>query len=192
MKCPVCNDEIESFDKHWADKHEKVYGYSVVVARTVWGISCEEKLANLTKDKEFFKCPTCGRLIPSFYACPWCENNSAIFEDMDMFDFMFGLQKGFQRTYKERFKFTKFLSSIALLVESLELMLKTPYKGDKSYKWWSNKPVPDHAQRVEELVDVFHFFMLYMIKEKITPEELFTIYLAKLKVNYERQESGTY
>jgi dimeric dUTPase (all-alpha-NTP-PPase superfamily) len=105
---------------------------------------------------------------------------------------MFELQKGFQQKYKERFKFTKFLASIALLVESFELMLKTPFKGDKNYKWWSKKPVPSHEERVEELVDVWHFFMNYMIKEKIEPEELFKVYLAKLKVNYERQESGTY
>jgi hypothetical protein len=138
------------------------------------------------------ECPTCGRMIPVLYACPWCEPNSPLLEDIDMFDFVFELQNGFQQKYKERFKFTKFLSSIALLVESFELMLKTPFKGDKSYKWWSKKPVPTREQRVEELVDVLHFFMLYMIKEKITPEELFKVYLAKLKVNYERQESGTY
>jgi len=138
------------------------------------------------------ECPTCGRMIPTLYACPWCEPNSPLLENIDIFDFVFELQNGFQKKYKERFKFTKFLSSIALLVESFELMLKTPYKGDKSYKWWSKKPVPTREQRVEELVDILHFFMLYMIKEKITPEELFKVYLAKLKVNYERQESGTY
>lgn len=138
------------------------------------------------------ECPTCGRMIPTLYACPWCKPNSSLLKEIDMFDFVFELQNGFQQKYKERFKFTKFLSSIALLVESFELMLKTPFKGDKSYKWWSKKSVPSRKERVEELVDVLHFFMLYMIKEKITPEELFKVYLAKLKVNYERQESGIY
>jgi hypothetical protein len=138
------------------------------------------------------ECPKCGRIIPTLYACPWCESDSPLLENIDMFDFMFELQNGFQRKYKKRFKFTKFLASIALLVESLELMLKTEFKGKHNYKWWSKKEIPPHEQRVEELADVFHFFMLYMIKEKITPEELFKVYLAKLKVNYERQESGTY
>ena len=140
-----------------------------------------------------YPCGRCGRQIPVLYACPWCEPDR-LFErgDMDYFEFMFELQSGFQKRYKEKFKFTKFLASVALLVESVELMLKTPFKGDKSYKWWSIKPVPVRAQRVEELVDVFHFFMLYMIKEKITPEELFKEYVRKLGENYKRQESGTY
>jgi hypothetical protein len=138
------------------------------------------------------ECPKCGRMIPTLYACPWCEPDSTLLENIDMFDFMFELQNGFQKKYKARFKFTKFLSSIALLVESLELMLKTEFKGKHNYKWWSKKEVPPREQRVEELADVFHFFMLYMIKEKITPEELFRVYITKLKVNYERQESGTY
>lgn len=140
------------------------------------------------------ECPTCGRVIPTFYDCPWCKPYSVTIgrEHIDMFEFMFELQKGFQYKYKKRFKFTKFLASIALLVESLELMLKTEFKGKHNYKWWSKKEVPERTQRVEELADVFHFFMLFMIKEKITPEELFKVYLAKLEVNYKRQESGTY
>jgi len=140
-----------------------------------------------------YECSRCGRMIPIFYACPWCEPDR-LYErqDMDMFEFMFELQSGFQKKYKEHFKFTKFLTSIALLVESMELMLKTEFKGKHNYKWWSKKEVPDRAQRVEELADVFHFFLLYMLKEKITPEELFQIYIKKLAINYERQESGTY
>lgn len=131
-------------------------------------------------------------MIPYLYDCPWCNPNSPKLEELDMLQFIFELQKGFQQKYKERFKFTKFLTSIALMVESMELMLKTEFKGKHNYKWWSKKEVPDHEQRVEELVDVLHFFMLYMLKEKISPEKLFVTYLAKLRVNYERQESGTY
>jgi len=144
---------------------------------------------NVPKEVE---CPECGRIIPILHSCPWCEPNSPLNEGADKFEFMFALQNGFQHKYKKRFKFTKFLASIALLVESLELMLKTEFKGKHNYKWWSKKEVPERTQRVEELADVFHFFMLYMIKEKITPEEVFKVYLNKLKINYERQESGTY
>ncbi len=142
------------------------------------------------RDSFVFECKKCGRLIPWLYECPWCKPDGNM--EIDMFDFMFGLQCAFQQKYKEKFKFTKFLTSIALLVESMELMLKTEFKGKHNYKWWSVKEVPDHASRVGELVDVFHFFMLYMIKEKITPEELYSAYVAKLAENYKRQESGTY
>jgi len=144
------------------------------------------------RNKYFKKCEKCERLIPEFQHCPWCEWDPLTNPDVDIFELMFGLQKGFQIKYKERFKFSKFLAGFAMLVESLELLLKTEFKGKHNYKWWSKKEVPPREQRVEELADVFHFFMLYMIKEKIEPEELFKVYLAKLKVNYERQESGTY
>ena len=131
-------------------------------------------------------------MIPYYYDCPWCNPDSCKNENIDMLQFIFGLQCGFQNRYKERFKFTKFLTSIALLVESMELMLKTEFKGKHNFKWWSKKEVPDRAKRVEELVDILHFFLLYMREEKIGPEELFKVYLAKLAENYARQESGTY
>jgi hypothetical protein len=67
--------------------------------------------------------------------------------------------------------------------ESLELWAKS--KG----KWWSKKSFPKETQ-VEELVDVLHFFLLYMIKRGITADELFEAYKVKLAENYRRQEQG--
>jgi dimeric dUTPase (all-alpha-NTP-PPase superfamily) len=109
---------------------------------------------------------------------------------VDKLEELLTLQKAFQEKYKERFSYTKFLVSIAMLVESVELMAKTEYNLGKTFKWWSNKPLPIRKDRVGELVDVLHFFLLYMIEENITADELFESYKEKLAENYRRQEQG--
>jgi dimeric dUTPase (all-alpha-NTP-PPase superfamily) len=109
---------------------------------------------------------------------------------MDKLEELLELQKAFQEKYKERFSYTKFLVSIAMLVESVELMAKTEFNLGKTFKWWSKKPIPERKDRVEELVDVLHFFLLYMLEENITAEELFKAYSEKLLENYARQERG--
>lgn len=109
---------------------------------------------------------------------------------MDKLEELLKLQSEFQEKFKDRFDYTKFLVSIAMLVESVELMAKTEFKNNKTFKWWSKKPIPERKDRVEELVDVLHFFLLYMLEEKVTADELFEAYRLKLSENYRRQVEG--
>jgi hypothetical protein len=109
---------------------------------------------------------------------------------------MLALQKGFQTKYKDRFKgkkrITKLGDAIAIIQEASELIDATNRnKKGNNYKWWSDK-VHMREERLFELVDIWHFFMLYMIIEKISPEEFFQTYIKKLGENYARQESGAY
>ena len=58
-----------------------------------------------------------------------------------------------------------------------------------------NKPWRDHDSPVdregfiEEVVDSLHFFIEFCIVAGITPEDLYTGYLAKSQVNHTRQET---
>lgn len=106
-------------------------------------------------------------------------------EHHDKFETLLKLQTKFQEKYKNRFKFSLHQVCTALAAESLELWAKS--KG----KWWSKKSFPKEEQ-LDELADVMHFFLLYMIKRGITVEELFEAYKIKLDKNYKRQETKTY
>ena len=103
----------------------------------------------------------------------------------DKLEELLELQRGFQTTYKDRFHFVLHRVCTAMAAESLELWAKS--KG----KWWSKKAFPK-ADQLDELADVLHFFLLYMIKRGITVDELVLAYKVKLAKNYERQESKTY
>jgi dimeric dUTPase (all-alpha-NTP-PPase superfamily) len=102
---------------------------------------------------------------------------------MDKFEEMLRLQKEFQDTFP--FKLNKKKCLLAMLMELGEMA-----EASES-KWWSKKR-HTHEQRLEEAVDFWHFFMIYLIKEKITADEFFEAYKSKLVINYQRQESKTY
>jgi|GEM_PF-5628350 dimeric dUTPase (all-alpha-NTP-PPase superfamily) len=109
---------------------------------------------------------------------------------MDKFEEMLRLQNEFQEKFKDRFDFTKFLVSVAMMVEAVELMAEQEAANGKTFKWWSKKPLPTREKRVGEMVDVFHFFMLLMLEDNVTVEELFEAYKTKLAENYKRQETN--
>lgn len=153
----------------------------------IWDPIHKELIDGRCNNKKLKK--LCDESVPAMCISPFFPIREV---KQDKFEDMLARQKEFQKKYKERFKFNKFLVSLAMLVESFELMLKTEYKRKHNYKWWSKKEVPERPQRVEELADVFHFFMLYMLEEKITVNELYQEYIKKLEENYKRQESGTY
>jgi hypothetical protein len=103
----------------------------------------------------------------------------------DILETLLKLQREFQETYKKRFHFKLHEVCTAMASESLELWAKS--KG----KWWSKK-VYTKKEQLDELVDVLHFFLLYMIERNITVNELDVAYKQKLTKNYQRQESKTY
>lgn len=90
-----------------------------------------------------------------------------------------------QKEFQDKYGFYPELKDIASALTSEGIELWKASEG----KWWSKKKYP-HSYKVEELVDLLHFFLLYMIVEQITPEELFEAYCSKLKENYARQERG--
>lgn len=103
----------------------------------------------------------------------------------DILETLLELQREFQETYKKRFHFKLSEVCTAMASESLELWAKS--RG----KWWSKK-IYIKEEQLDELADVLHFFLLYMIKRNITADELDTAYKQKLAKNYQRQESKTY
>lgn len=60
-------------------------------------------------------------------------------------------------------------------------------------KWWRKIDLGSkemQEKRLEELADLMHFVLGYMIDADISVDQLFEAYKAKLKINYERQEKG--
>ena len=71
--------------------------------------------------------------------------------------------------------------TLAMISELAELL------DEVRFKWWKN-PAPIEGQKVkEELVDILHFFVGMCIKADMTADELFEIYKAKNKENFDRQ-----
>jgi hypothetical protein len=74
--------------------------------------------------------------------------------------------------------------------------------GSAAWKWWKKDyaqaqttPLSDmHPEDLLELkyeiVDQFHFFMNQMVKIGMTADELASMYVAKNKENFDRQERG--
>lgn len=101
--------------------------------------------------------------------------------EVDMFKEMLKLQKEFQDKYG--FKVTPSQWATAMSAECLELW------GACGGKWWKTK-VKTREEQLEELVDIWHFFMGFMLNVGITPEEFFEAYKKKLAENYARQKRG--
>ena len=102
-------------------------------------------------------------------------------KSMDKLDELFKLQKEFQ----EKYNYQPELSQIAaaLTAEGGELW------NESGGKWWKKAKL-SKAKQVGELVDILHFFLLACLNLGITPSELFEAYVAKLGVNYKRQEGN--
>lgn len=58
-----------------------------------------------------------------------------------------------------------------------------------SGKWWSKKP-HSKEEKLEEAVDVLHFWLLYCTEAGFSAEEIFDMYCSKLAENYRRQIRG--
>jgi hypothetical protein len=134
----------------------------------------------MEENNKWIECPKCKRWVPVGYKCPWCEPST----HSNLFEFMLGLQGGFQAKYGW-VKKPLYPWAAAMMAEAGELW------GGCGGKWWKKKQnTPD--ENLEELIDLWHFFMGFMLDAEITPEQFFEAYLKKLRINYERQESGIY
>ncbi len=105
----------------------------------------------------------------------------------DKLDILFEMQAGLDAYIREKrnLNFTKGewvqKKAMALMVELAEVV------EESKYKWWKNPTEIDEAKLHEEIVDVLHFFLGMAIDSGMTSQQLFDIYLAKNKENYDRQ-----
>jgi dimeric dUTPase (all-alpha-NTP-PPase superfamily) len=56
-----------------------------------------------------------------------------------------------------------------------------------NFKWWKNPKELDTGAIMEELVDIFHFFISMCVRTGMGPEELFNVYMKKNEENFNRQ-----
>jgi len=98
---------------------------------------------------------------------------------MDKLDLLFQMQQKFQNKYGFKDIGLDRLAS-AIMAEGGEL-----WKIGEG-KWWSKKIYP-REQKVEELIDILHFFLTACLEINITPQELLDEYSKKLAENYRRQ-----
>lgn len=99
----------------------------------------------------------------------------------DKFEDMLKRQKEFQEKYG--YHPALHLWASAMSAEAMEL-----WSGCGG-KWWKKKQTTPE-ENLEELVDLWHFMMGYMIDARITPDQFYEAYLKKLAENYRRQETG--
>jgi hypothetical protein len=86
-------------------------------------------------------------------------------------------------TQEDRVRYIK--DMVLALTDELHEVL-----GEVGWKpWATSRHINEMAYRAE-LVDVWHFFMNLMLAVGMTPNELYEGYVAKRKINVDRQKSG--
>lgn len=108
-------------------------------------------------------------------------------EQKDKLDVLFEMQAGLDRYIREK-RNLNYSRGEWVCKKALALMVELGEVVDEAkYKWWKNPTEIDEAALKEEIVDVLHFFLGMCIDSGMTSDELFSIYLAKNKENYDRQ-----
>jgi dimeric dUTPase (all-alpha-NTP-PPase superfamily) len=80
---------------------------------------------------------------------------------------------------------------LAMFEETVEIMRETPYKNPNFVPFgWKKTQLGDSEKFKGELVDLLHFFVNLCIGAELGPDELVQRYLAKNKINHERQDHG--
>lgn len=108
---------------------------------------------------------------------------------MDKLEEIFTMQKSLNdyivnnRGVEELKNFDNAISkhAVALLCELTEVIEET------NYRWWKNPKEIDMAKVKEELIDVLHFYISMCLDAGMTADEMYSIYMAKNKENFDRQ-----
>jgi dimeric dUTPase (all-alpha-NTP-PPase superfamily) len=74
--------------------------------------------------------------------------------------------------------------TLASIVELTEVLNETPWKP------WKKQQKIDREKYAEELADVLHFIINLCLAAGITPNELYTRYINKNKINQDRNKGG--
>ena len=106
---------------------------------------------------------------------------------MDRLEEIFAMQRALDQDIQSRRKldFTpeEWIQKdvLAITAELGELL------SEVNFKWWKNpKPVNEAAVK-EELIDVLHFFVSMCLRAGMSAEEMYELYMAKNKENFDRQ-----
>lgn len=70
---------------------------------------------------------------------------------------------------------------LAMISEISELLCEV------NFKWWKNPKELDYKAIKEEMVDILHFLVGMSVNVGMTAQEMFDIYYAKNKENFDRQ-----
>ncbi|MBQ9832818.1 MAG: dUTPase [Clostridia bacterium] len=107
---------------------------------------------------------------------------------MDKLDIIFQMQKMLDDDIIERRKLHGISREEWIQKEILAIISElTEVMDEVNFKWWKNPKEVDEASLKEEIIDVLHFFVSMCIKAGLTADELFEIYKAKNKENFDRQ-----
>lgn len=106
---------------------------------------------------------------------------------MDKLDVIFQMQQSLNDDIEARrgLSFTRaewMQKEVLAMISELSEVL-----DEVSFKWWKNPAPINDASLKGELVDVLHFFVSMCLKSGMTAEELFTLYQAKNRENFDRQ-----
>lgn len=81
--------------------------------------------------------------------------------------------------------------TLANIEEAIEIVKETAYKNPELMPFgWKKTQVEDNEKFKEELVDQLHFWLNLCLIAGMGPEETLTRYLAKNKINHQRQDNG--
>lgn len=106
---------------------------------------------------------------------------------MDKLDTIFEMQGTLDRYIAEKrdLKFTDEewvqKKCLAMISEISELLCEV------NFKWWKNPKELDYKAIKEEMVDILHFLVGMSVNVGMTAQEMFDIYYAKNKENFDRQ-----
>ncbi len=106
---------------------------------------------------------------------------------MDKLDVIFQMQQSLNEDIESRrnISFTReewMQKEVLAMISELSEVL-----DEVNFKWWKNAKPIDDASLKGELVDVLHFFVSMCLKSGMTADELFALYKAKNRENFDRQ-----
>lgn len=117
---------------------------------------------------------------------------------MDKLDMMFKKQKELQerlgtfkkiKTVKDKQAFINQMG-IAIVEEAIEILRATPYKNPSFVKFgWKKNQTMNKSLFKEEIVDLWHFLINMAMIAEMGPNEFFSIYCKKNKINFIRQKN---
>lgn len=107
---------------------------------------------------------------------------------MDKLDVIFEMQKSLDDDIIKRRKLDSISREEWIQKEILAIISELSEVMDEvNFKWWKNPKEVNEAALKEEMIDVLHFFVSMCIKAGLTSDELFELYKAKNKENFDRQ-----
>jgi len=108
-------------------------------------------------------------------------------DDMDKLDVIFQMQQSLDGDIAKR-RNLSYSKEVWMQKEVLAMISELSEVLDEvNFKWWKNPKEIDDAALKGELVDVLHFFVSMCLKSGMDAEELFELYRAKNRENFDRQ-----